>query len=275
MKKHLQSSLFVLVMLGLCAPPVSPRLRQPSRASARIFRAIPSLTAMVEWVNQDNGQKYTLKTNKKGEYFSLGLTPGKYNVSFTNADDFKAGKELFHTTDFRSSLDENTLDFDLKKEQERAAQGQGLTPEQIKQKQEAAGESRQRENNTIKTLNEKIVAAKLQSKLETSIPPSHILTEATQMDATRDLIWAQARRCLSRVGAQADRSRREVKAPQESRSPTIRRRLRSAEDHRDATKRIPTTTRRLAAYYNNLAEAAAKAGQGRRCGEGLYPGGAS
>ena len=33
------------------------------------------------------------------------------------------------------SLDELTLDFDLKKEQAQQAQGQGLTPEQIKQQQ--------------------------------------------------------------------------------------------------------------------------------------------
>ena len=51
---------------------------------------------VVVYANQDNGQKYTLKTNKKGEYFSLGIAAGKYNVIlYRNADDLKANKELF------------------------------------------------------------------------------------------------------------------------------------------------------------------------------------
>ena len=44
-------------------------------------QGIPIIDGVVVWANQDNGQKYTLKTNKKGKYFSLGLTPGKYNVT--------------------------------------------------------------------------------------------------------------------------------------------------------------------------------------------------
>jgi len=57
--------------------------------------------------NQDNGQKYTLKTNKKGEYFSLGSAPGHYSVTlYKNADDAKANKEMFHFGKFPVSLDE-------------------------------------------------------------------------------------------------------------------------------------------------------------------------
>ena len=40
----------------------------------------PIADGVVVFVNQDNGQKYTLKTNKKGEYFSLGVGSGTYNV---------------------------------------------------------------------------------------------------------------------------------------------------------------------------------------------------
>ncbi len=64
---------------------------------------------VVLWANLDNGQKYTLKTNKKGEYFSLGITPGKYNVTlYKTADDQKAGKEIDHVNGFPVQLDENT-----------------------------------------------------------------------------------------------------------------------------------------------------------------------
>ena len=33
----------------------------------------PIVGANLEWMNTDNGRKYNLKTNKKGEYFSLGI----------------------------------------------------------------------------------------------------------------------------------------------------------------------------------------------------------
>ncbi len=41
----------------------------------------PIADGVVVLANQDSGQKYTLTTNKKGEYFSLGITPGTYNVT--------------------------------------------------------------------------------------------------------------------------------------------------------------------------------------------------
>src|SRR5205807_724735 len=95
-----------------------------------------------------NGQKYTLKTNKKGEYFSLGVAPGNYIVTlYKNADDAKANKELFHFNKFQVQLDENVLDFDLKKQAEDTANGQGLTPEQIKQTPDP-----QKDPNATKTL---------------------------------------------------------------------------------------------------------------------------
>jgi tetratricopeptide (TPR) repeat protein len=85
-------------------------------------------------------------------------------------------------------LDENTLDFDMKKQTAEAAKGQGLTPEQIKAQQEAQ-EKQKKEVNTVKSLNEKLAAAKVATDAgdyETAIAD---LTAANQIDATRDLIW--------------------------------------------------------------------------------------
>ena len=45
--------------------------------------------------NTDNGRKYNLKTNKKGEYFSLGIEPGKYKVTLT-----QDGKQLDQVNNF-------------------------------------------------------------------------------------------------------------------------------------------------------------------------------
>ena len=137
MKKHLAILLFVLLALGLCVPPVFAQASGTVKGVCKDAQGNPIPDAVVVWTNMDNGQKYTLKTNKKGEYFSLGLTPGAYVVTlYKNADDTKAGKEMDHVKGFKVNLDENTLDFDVKKEMENAAKGQGLSPEQLKQMQE-------------------------------------------------------------------------------------------------------------------------------------------
>ena len=80
----------------------------------------PIAGAQVEWVSTDTGHKYTLKTNNKGEYFSLGINPGRYNVTL-----FKDGKQLFYFKGLPVGVDETTQDFDLKKEHSAAA-GQGM-----------------------------------------------------------------------------------------------------------------------------------------------------
>ena len=138
MKKHFAVSAFIFLMLGMCSPSALAQASGTVKGVAKDAQGNPLADAVVVYANQDNGQKYNLKTNKKGEYFSLGLTPGQYNVTlYKNADDAKANKELFHFNKFQVALDENTLDFDLKKQAEDAAKGQGLTPEQVKQMQEA------------------------------------------------------------------------------------------------------------------------------------------
>src|SRR5207244_11264801 len=73
----------------------------------------------------------------------------------------KDGTEVFHFANVPVTLNEetNVLNFDLKKEQARAAQGQGLTPEQLKQQQEQQAKVA-KENASIKGLNEKLAVSR-------------------------------------------------------------------------------------------------------------------
>jgi tetratricopeptide (TPR) repeat protein len=259
MKKHFAVFVFVLLMLGLCVPPGFAQASGTVKGVCKDLEGKPLVDAIVVYANQDNGQKYTLKTNKKGEYFSLGIAAGKYNVTlYRNADDLKAGKELFPVKGFPVTLDENTLDFDLQKEQQKAAQGQGLTPEQLKARQEAE-EKVKKENSTIATLNNKIVAANTSMKAGDFDGAIATLTEATQMDATRDVIWAQL--------ADAYRS----SAPKQTDPAEKTKRLQEAvADYQKAidikqkameTKKDADDNKKLAAYYNNMADASAKSGK--------------
>jgi pentatricopeptide repeat protein len=258
MKKYFAILLFAILALGLCVPPVFAQASGTVKGVCKDAQGNVVPDAIVVWANMDNGQKYTLKTNKKGEYFSLGLTPGKYLVTlYKNADDEKANKEMDHVKGFQVQLDENTLDLDVKKEMESTAKGQGLSPEQVKAMQEAQAKQA-KETNTVKSLNEKLNAAKTAADAGDYDTAIASLTEATQMDATRDLIWFKL----------GDYYR--MSAPKQTDPAEKQKRLNSAVDSYqkavDLKKAVtndkdPNAAKNLAAYYNNLADAYAKAGK--------------
>jgi len=255
MKKHFAILLFAILALGLCVPQVFAQASGTVKGTARDAQGNPVADGIVVWTNNDNGQKYTIKTNKKGEYFSLGLSPGTYLVTlYKNADEMKAGKEMDHVKGFRVQLDENTLDLDVKKEMEDAAKGQGLSPEQLKQMQEQQAKQ-QKETMTVKTLNEKLSAAKTAADAGDFDTAIASLTEATQVDASRDLLWFKL----------ADYYR--LSAPKQTDPAEKQKRLASAiEDYQKAidikksatNDKDPNAAKNLAAYYNNLAEAYSK-----------------
>jgi pentatricopeptide repeat protein len=258
MKKYFAILLFAILALGLCVPPVFAQASGTVKGVCKDAQGNVVPDAIVVWANIDNGQKYTLKTNKKGEYFSLGLTPGKYLVTlYKNADDEKANKEMDHVKGFQVQLDENTLDLDVKKEMESSAKGQGLSPEQVKAMQEAQAKQA-KETNTVKSLNEKLNAAKTAADAGDYDTAIASLTEATQTDATRDLIWFKL----------GDYYR--MSAPKQTDPAEKQKRLNSAVDSYqkavDLKKAVtndkdPNAAKNLAAYYNNLADAYAKAGK--------------
>jgi len=255
MKKHF-AFLFVILALGLCVPPVFAQASGTVKGTAKDAQGNPVADGIVVWSNMDNGQKYSLKTNKKGEYFSLGVSPGKYLVTlYKNADEMKAGKELDHVKGFTVTLDENTLDLDVKKEMESAAKGQGLSPEQVKQMQEQQAKAA-KETNTVKSLNEKLNAAKTAADAGDFDTAIASLNEATQVDGTRDLLWFKL----------GDYYR--LSAPKQTDPAEKQKRYASAiEDYQKAidlkkaatNDKDPNAGKNLAAYYNNLAEAFAKA----------------
>jgi tetratricopeptide (TPR) repeat protein len=261
MKKHFVMFAFVLLMLGLCAPPVFAQASGTVKGVCKDVQGAPIADAVVVYANQDNGQKYTLKTNKKGEYFSLGVAAGKYQVTlYKTADDAKANKELFHVNGFQVQLDENTLDFDLQKEQQKAAQGQGLTPEQLKQRQEAL-EKQEKEKTTIKSLNEKIVAANTAMKAGDFDTAISTLTEATQTDATRDVIWAQLADAYRGSALKQTDPAEKLKRLQQAVADYQKAIDIKQKNMETAAKKNPDDNKQLAAYYNNLGEAAGKSGK--------------
>src|SRR5262249_24732132 len=152
MKRQSVVILLVALIAGLCVPPVFAQATGTVKGVVKDVQGKPISGATVEYLSADTGRKYTLKTNSKGEFLSLGVAPGTYTVTL-----LQDGKELYHFNRVPVTLDEtqNIMNFDLQKEQQNQAKGQGLSPEQLKAQQEAQAKA-QKEQTTVKELNAKL-----------------------------------------------------------------------------------------------------------------------
>jgi tetratricopeptide (TPR) repeat protein len=250
MKRYLIISLLLSIALALFAVPAFPQAMGSVKGVCKDVDGTPINQATVEWASVDTGRKYTLKTNNKGEYFSLGVSPGKYNVRL-----LKDGKELWHVNNFPVGAEETLLDFDLKKEHAAAVQGQGMTGEQAKQAQEQMAKAA-KEQNTVKALNEKLQAANTAAQAGDYETAINTLNEANQIDATRDLIWFRLgdayRMSATKQTDTAEKQKRyEMAATDYQKAIELRK-------GNEAAAKDPEANAKMAAYYNNLAEVLAK-----------------
>jgi tetratricopeptide (TPR) repeat protein len=250
MRKYFILPLLLVLAVGLSAPLAFAQTTGTVKGICKDLEGKPIAQAEVQWVGTESGHTYKLKTNNKGEYFSLGIVPGKYNVALS-----KDGKELFHFNGVQVGLDETPLDFDLKKEQTGAAQGQGMTAEQAKARAEQVAKA-ESERKTIGTLNDKLKAASAASDagdFETAIAA---LNEANQIDSTRDLIWFKLGDAY-RMSApkQTDPAEKQKRYEMATTNYQKAIEMRSASE---VAQKEPDHNVKLAAYYNNLAEAYSK-----------------
>jgi len=222
----------------------------------------PITGAVVQLTSQETGRKYEMKTNNKGEYFSLGIAPGKYNVAL-----LKDGKELFHYANVPVGLDEVTVDFDLQKEQAKGAQQQGMTPEQLKKIQEQQ-EKAAKETNTVKALNEKLAASTQASTAGDYDTAIKVLTEATEMDSTRDLLWFKLADAY-RASAPKQTDPAEKTKRLETAIADYQKAIDLKQKAAEAAPKTPEANKQLAAYYNNLGDAYARAGKGEEATKAL------
>jgi tetratricopeptide (TPR) repeat protein len=256
MKQYSKMLALSMLAAALCASPAFAQDTASVKGVCKDVDSKPIAGATVEWVSIESGRKYELKTNSKGEYFSLGVAPGHYKVTLFGSDK----KEIFHYNGFTVGSAENTLDFDMKKEQANAAQGAGLTPEQLKQQQEQAAKVA-KENSTIKGLNEKLAAAKTAADagdFDTAIAQ---ITEATQMDPGRDLLWAKLGDYdLSSAAKQTDNAEKSKRY--EAAVTNYQKAVDLKQKSLDATpQKPPDAAKTLASFYNNLGKAEAQLGK--------------
>jgi tetratricopeptide (TPR) repeat protein len=187
--------------------------------------------AEVQLTNRENGRRYDLKTDKNGNYYSLGIVSGRYDVKVS-----KDGKLLFNLTNVPVTLavgEETVVNIDLTQEKP-----------QVSEEQKKEQESAQKESQKVKGLNEKLAAASAAEQAGNYEAAVQAMLEATVMDPTRDILWfklADAERLsATKITAPADKTARYQKA---------------AEDFKKAIAIKP-----MGPYYNNLGDAQAKSG---------------
>jgi len=251
MKKYFILPLLLVLAVGLTAPLAFSQTTGSVKGVCKDLEGKPIAGAEVDWVGTETGHKYTLKTNNKGEYFSLGIQPGRYDVKLS-----KDGKEIFHFNGVPVGLDEKELDFDLKKEQAAQAAGQGKTPEQIAA-ENAQREKANKEQNTVASLNTKLGDARAASAAGDFDKAIATLNDANAIDSTRDPIWASladAYRLSAPKQADPDEKKKRYEMAAADYQKAIDLRKASPQAEKD-----PNNNKTLAGYYNNLGDAYSKA----------------
>lgn len=257
MKQYFVMLALSIFIVGLCASPAIAQDTASVKGLVKDAQGKPIPGATVEWVSKETGRKYDVKTNSKGEYFSLGIAAGHYNVALLGADK----KEIFHVNGFTITTEEATLDFDMQKEAANAAKGAGLTPEQLKQQQEQQAKVAQ-ENNTIKGLNEKLAAAKTAADAGDFDTAISQITQATQMDPSRDLLWAklgdyELTSATKQTDAAEKTKRYDAAVTDYQKAVDLKQKALDAAP----TAKTPDATKTLASFYNNKGKAEAQMGK--------------
>lgn len=243
MKRNLLCLALTLVAAALLAPATWAQMATV-KGTVKDQQGKPIAGAQVQYINLENGRKMSVKTDKHGQYYSLGLAPGPYDIHFLDP----SGKEMFVLNKVRVTLGEdNVFDLDLQKEMARAQQQQQqqLTPEQKKQIEEA-----QKESAKIKGLNDMLATANAAEEAGNYQQAVQVLTQATQADATKDLLWfklADAQRLWATKTTGDEQKQHYADAIQ---------------DYQKAIAIKPQ-----GAYYNNMGEALAKSGDTQKAVE--------
>ena len=78
MKHRIAGLLLFAFTIALLAVPTFAQVTGTVRGVCKDVQGKPIAGAVVEFVNAENGQKYTMKTNNKGEYFSRHYSGALY-----------------------------------------------------------------------------------------------------------------------------------------------------------------------------------------------------
>jgi tetratricopeptide (TPR) repeat protein len=226
MRKQALILFFFALMLGLALPALAQT--GTVKGYVKDDAGKPVVGAVVEMTNLENGRKVTLKTDKGGNFFSIGAPLGTYNIVFT-----QNGQQIWNIAKYPVGGGEDNPPINVDLAKERANQAANPANAEAAKKIEAA----KAENAKIGNLNTMLKQA---NEAMTATPPNwdqaiQILQQATAQDTTHDLLF----------GRLGDAYLGGKQYPQ------------AIESYNKAIALDPNK----AAYHNNLAQALAKSNQ--------------
>jgi tetratricopeptide (TPR) repeat protein len=239
----------VTILLGALWVPAAMAQMGEVRGVVKDADGNPAPNLQVQLIGVENGHKYNLKTNKKGEFVSIGISLGMYNVKV-----LRDGQQVYAVNGFPVKTSENDLNIDLERPKEAQAAApenmstKGLTEEQKKQLQEAieANKKNQAEASKVKQLNDMLsqaTAAEQAGNLDQAIA---LMKQAVAADATRDVLWSKLAEYERLAGAKATDPQQRTQLSTQA-----------VEDYQKAidTAGPKANPAQVAAYYNNMGQA--------------------
>ncbi len=174
MKKRISLVTLLALLLGMSIMPLWGQATGALKGIVKDQSGKPLAGATVEVVDSATGRKYELKTDSKGEYSSIGIAIGTYDVSL-----MKDGQVADRVSRVPIAPgDPRVVNFDLSTKQP------VMTEEQKK-----AIEAVQKHNEKIKTLNASLTQAKQLEAAGNYDEAINVLQQATQVDPSQDLVW--------------------------------------------------------------------------------------
>ncbi len=181
MKKQIVLITLAAMLIGMFAISAAAQMTTSVKGFVKDDEGKPMVDAQIIMQSAESGRKYSFKSDKHGEYFSLGIQPGVYNFVL-----MRNGAVVWQLNGLSVKLvGDNVVNFDMAKERAAAAKASGVSEEERKRAEAVA-----KENQKIKGLNEKLAAARTAKDTGNFDQAIQLLQEATQQDPTKDIIWA-------------------------------------------------------------------------------------
>jgi tetratricopeptide (TPR) repeat protein len=144
--------------------------------------------ATVQFLSEDTGRKFPLKTDNRGDYFSNIIPIGNYDISVIKDGTVLSEIKGAHIASAQADARENIHNFNLGV----APEGGTALPNKEAEKQAAEIKAQNaKEEQTVKNLNETIKAAHEAEDKGAFDDAIRMLTQATLADSTRDVVWGQ------------------------------------------------------------------------------------
>ena len=185
--KKLSMFLVTLVAMAILAPAAFAQAGT-IKGNVKDAEGKPMAGATLQFQGLDNGRHYELKTDKHGNYYSMGIASGKYDVTvlFDGQQVDKLNGYVVQSTVGTGS--DNELNIDLQKEASQAEANK--SPEQRKAEEQA----KQQQNAQVQKvgkLNDLLAQAKAANDAGNYQQAKDLMAQATALDTTHEVLYFQ------------------------------------------------------------------------------------